>query len=151
MAQQPTPTFLPGKSHEQRRLVGYSPQGCKELDTNEMTQHLRTQRQKVDSRSQKQTGRGINTGYCSMVTKFLIKVMKKQRSQNTVNVVQFSHSVVCNSVTPWTATHQAFLFITNSEFIQTHVHRVSDAIQPSHPLPSPSHAFNHSQHQGLFQ
>ena len=35
---------------------------------------------------------------------------------------------------------------------QTHVHRVSDAIQPSHPLTSPSpHAFNLSQHQGLFQ
>ena len=27
---------------------------------------------------------------------------------------------------------------TNSEFTQTHVHRVSDAIQPSHPLSSPS-------------
>ena len=37
------------------------------------------------------------------------------------------------------------------EFIQTHVHRVSDAIQPSHPLSSPSPpAFNPSQHQGLF-
>ena len=35
---------------------------------------------------------------------------------------------------------------------QTHVHRVSDAIQPSHPLLSPSPApFNLSQHQGLFQ
>ena len=38
------------------------------------------------------------------------------------------------------------------EFAQTHVHWVSDAIQPSHPLspPSPS-ALNLSQHQGLFQ
>ena len=37
------------------------------------------------------------------------------------------------------------------EFIQTHVHRVGDAIQPSHPLLSPSPpAFNLSQHQGLF-
>ena len=35
---------------------------------------------------------------------------------------------------------------------QTHVHRVSDAIQPSHPLSSPSPpAPNPSQHQGLFQ
>ena len=34
---------------------------------------------------------------------------------------------------------------------QTHVHDVSDAIQPSHPLSSPSPpAFNLSQHQGLF-
>ena len=38
------------------------------------------------------------------------------------------------------------------EFTQTQVHRVSDAIQPSHPLASPSPpAFNLSQHQGLFQ
>ena len=39
-----------------------------------------------------------------------------------------------------------------SEFTQTHSHRVGDAIQPSHPLSSPSlPAFNLSQHQGLFQ
>ena len=37
-------------------------------------------------------------------------------------------------------------------FTQTHVHRVGDAIQPSHPLSSPSPpAPNPSQHQGLFQ
>ena len=32
-AWQPTPVFLPGKSHEQRNLVGYSSWGCKESDT----------------------------------------------------------------------------------------------------------------------
>ena len=38
------------------------------------------------------------------------------------------------------------------EFTQTHVHWVGDAIQPSHPLLSPSPpAFNLSQHQGLFK
>jgi len=38
------------------------------------------------------------------------------------------------------------------EFTQTHVHQVSDAIQPSHPLSSPSpFAPNPSQHQSLFQ
>ena len=38
------------------------------------------------------------------------------------------------------------------EFTQTHVHRVSDAVQPSHPLSSPSPpAPNTSQHQSLFQ
>ena len=38
------------------------------------------------------------------------------------------------------------------EFTQTHVHPVGDAIQPSHPLSSPSPpAPNPSQHQGLFQ
>ena len=38
------------------------------------------------------------------------------------------------------------------ELTQTHVHQVSDAIQPSHPLLSPSPpTFNLFQHQGLFQ
>ena len=38
------------------------------------------------------------------------------------------------------------------EFTQTHVHPVGDAIQPSHPLSSPSPpAPNPSQHQSLFQ
>ena len=32
---QPTPVFLPGKSHRQRSLVGHSPWGCKELDMTE--------------------------------------------------------------------------------------------------------------------
>ena len=42
--------------------------------------------------------------------------------------------------------HHQFLELT-----QTHVHRVSDAIQPSHPLLSPSPpVFNLSQHEGLF-
>ena len=40
----------------------------------------------------------------------------------------------------------------HSELAQTHAHRVSDAIQPSHPLVPPSPpAFNLSQHQVLFQ
>ena len=54
--------------------------------------------------------------------------------------------------TPWTAACHASLSITNPEFTQTHVHRVGDAIQPSHPLSSPSpSALNLSQHQGLFK
>ena len=37
------------------------------------------------------------------------------------------------------------------EFVQIHVHWASDAIQPSHPLSSPTLALSLSQHQGLFQ
>ena len=49
--------------------------------------------------------------------------------------------------TPGLTVHHQLL-----ESTQTHVHRVSDAIQPSHPLSSPSPpALNLSQHQGLFQ
>ena len=49
--------------------------------------------------------------------------------------------------TPGLPVHHQLL-----EFTQTHVRWVGDAIQPSHPLSSPSPpAFNLSQHQGLFQ
>ena len=37
---QPTPVLFPGKSHGQRNLVGYSPLGCKELDTTEQLHFL---------------------------------------------------------------------------------------------------------------
>ena len=66
--------------------------------------------------------------------------------------VQFSCLVVSNSLWPhglsmpgFTAHHQF------PALAQTHFHRVSDAIQPSHPLSSPSPpAFSLFQHQGLF-
>ena len=52
--------------------------------------------------------------------------------------------------TPWTAAHQACLSFTISpSLFITHVHWVSDAIQPSHPLSPTSPALNLSQHQGL--
>ena len=36
---QPDPVFLSGESHGQRSPMGYGPQGCKELNTTEATQH----------------------------------------------------------------------------------------------------------------
>ena len=52
-----------------------------------------------------------------------------------------------NHSTPRLPVHHQLL-----KFTQTHAHWVSDAIQPSHPLSSPSPpAFNLSQHQGLFK
>ena len=52
-----------------------------------------------------------------------------------------------NCSTPGLPVHHQLL-----EFTQTHIHRVNDAIQPSHPLASPSPpAPNPSQHQSLFQ
>ena len=55
--------------------------------------------------------------------------------------------------TPWTIAHQASLSITNSQsLLKLMSCDVGDAIQPSHPLSSPSSpAFNLSQHQGLFK
>ena len=51
-----------------------------------------------------------------------------------------------NCSTPGLLVHHQLL-----EFTQTHVHCVRDAIEPSHPLSSPSPAPNPSQHQSLFQ
>ena len=65
------------------------------------------------------------------------------------SVIQ-SSSTLCdpmNCSTPGLPVHHQLL-----EFIQTHVHRVSDAIQPSHPLSSPSPpASNPSQNRSLSQ
>ena len=80
-------------------------------------------------------------------------IQKKKISWHLVPSVQFSHSVVCDSVTPWTAACQSFLSITNSRSL---FKLISIAwVMPSNHLilccpPFPP-AFNLSQHQGLFQ
>ena len=77
--------------------------------------------------------------------------LSSQMSIDDCSVQSLSH--VRLFVTPWIAARQASLVYHQLlEFTQTHVHWVSDAIQPSHPLLSPSPpAPNPSQHQGLFQ
>ena len=66
------------------------------------------------------------------------------------STVTQSCPTLCNSMdcsTPGFPVHHQL-----PELAQTHVHQVSDAIQPSHPLSSPSPpAFNLSQHQALFK
>ena len=71
----------------------------------------------------------------------------------------FSHFVIqslsVDSVTPWTAAHQASLYFTVSQTLlklMSIKYNMSDAIQPSHPPSSPSPpALNLSQHRGIFQ
>ena len=71
--------------------------------------------------------------------------------QGKVNVSQFSCSVMSDSLQPHGLQHTRLLCPSPTP-TQTHVHWVSDAIQPSHPLSSPSPpTFNLSQYQGLFQ
>ena len=74
---------------------------------------------------------------------------KTIRSDQIRSVAQ-SCPTLCNPMNrsmPGLPVHHHLL-----EFTQTHVHRVSDDIQPSHPLSSPSPpAPNPSQHQSLFQ
>ena len=67
---------------------------------------------------------------------------------------QISHSVVSDSSRPHESQHARPPPVHHQlpEFTETHVHRVSDDIQPSHPLSFPSPpAPNPSQHQSLFQ
>ena len=92
-------------------------------------------------------------------------VKKKYSDQLKLHVAQVSNKKACsvefssvtqlcptlcnpmNCSTPGLPVHRKLL-----EFTQTHVHQVGDAIQPSHPLLSPSPpAPNPTQHQGLFQ
>ena len=110
---QPTPVFLPGKSHGQRSMEGYSPGVAKSQ------RWLSTQ--------------AHNRNMC-------------------YRLLLLSCSVVSNSLWPQGLQHAklSVLYLL-PEFAQTHVHWVSDAIQPSHPLSPPSPpAFNLSHHQGLF-
>ena len=77
------------------------------------------------------------------------KIKGGRRSDQIRSVAQ-SCPTLCDPVnhsTPGLPVHHQV-----PEFTQTHIHRVSDAIQPSHPLSSPSPpAPNPSQHQSLYQ
>ena len=68
-------------------------------------------------------------------------------------IIQFSRSVMSYSLWPHGLQHTRLPCPSpTSELAQIHVRWVSDAVQPSHPLSSPSSpAFNPSQHQGLFK
>ena len=88
---------------------------------------------------------------------FNLAVFGKDESNFRKNNIMFQFSSVAQSCptlcdpmncsTPGLPVHQQL-----PEFTQTHVHWVSDAIQPSHPLSSPSPpALNLSQHQGLIK
>ena len=65
-----------------------------------------------------------------------------------VSSVAQSCPKLCNPMdcsTPGLRVHHQLLELT-----QTHVHRVGEALQPPHPLSSPSPTFSVSQHQGFF-
>ena len=73
--------------------------------------------------------------------------------QNSVHSIQFSRPVMSDSLRPHEPQHaRPPCPPPTPRVYSTHVHQVGDAIQPSHPLSSPSSpAPNPSQHQGLFQ
>ena len=83
------------------------------------------------------------------------KVSQEEKNKYCISSVQFSSvaqscPTLCNPMNhskPDLPVHHQL-----PESTQTHFHQVGDAIQPSHPLSSPSPAaLNLSQHQGLFK
>ena len=131
----PTLVFLPGESHGLRRLVGYSPWDCRvrhDWVTNTFT-------------------------WVYIIIYMSTYYTYICRSHTYIYYIytyyQFSCSVVPKSLQLHGLQHTRLpVHHQFPKLTQTHVHQVSDAIQQSHPLLSPSlPAFNLSQHQGLFQ
>ena len=118
-------------------LAGYSPWGRWESDTTEQL----TQEYNVKH--------GDYSQY-DITVLCVWKLLRQKILKVPVAVVQ-SLCHVCLQP-QWTVAHQASLSFTISWNLLKHVHRLGDAIQPSHPQSPPSPpAFNLSQHRGLFQ
>ena len=95
----------------------------------------------------------LNDTYISTIAFNINEFNAPTKRHRLVQSVQFSRSVVLtlcdpmNHSMPGLPVHHQLL-----KFTQPHVHQVGDAIQPPHPLLSPSPpALNLSQHQGLFK
>ena len=137
---QPTPVFLPGKSQGWGSLVGCRLWGRIESDTTEATQ----QQWMVHC----QGVRSHSWHWCQLSVSMLF-LWASPSVQFSFSSVAQSCPTFCdpmNRSMPGLPVHHQL-----PEFTQTHVHRVSYAIQPSHPLSSPSPpAPNPAQHQSLF-
>ena len=103
------------------------------------------------------TNRGVHSGLTDSPAEFLSSVSPHSISWDglVLQPVRFS-SVTQLCPTLWDTLNCSKpdfpVHRQHPEIAQTHVHSFGDAIQPSHPLSSPSPpAFNLSQHQGLFQ
>ena len=159
----PTPVFLPGEFHEQRSLVAYTVCGCKNLNTTEqliLPVHFHFSLTKLKAFWVQGSWLIFLPFIPYPCTRIFINPQKPTALLNE-HFVHPTHSVQFSSVaqscptlcdpmnrsTPGLPVHHQL-----PEFTQTYVHRVSDAIQPSHPPSSPSPpAPNPSQHQSLFQ
>ena len=76
-AWQPTPSVLPGESHGQRSLVGYSPQGCKESDMTEATQHACRGYGRKQSTSSKLASNHIFVSHLAGAGKVILQLHEK--------------------------------------------------------------------------
>ena len=106
----------------------------------------------------------LSNGHRNGKGRFFISIIKKGNAKECSNyctIAFISHNSKFSSVAqscltlrdPMNRSTTGLLaHCQHPELIQTHVHWVRDAIQPSSPLSSPSPpAFNLSQHQGIFQ
>ena len=90
--------------------------------------------------------------FCCLAYRIIVTIFLNSIDMRSVQFTSVTQSclTLCDSMdccTPGFPIHHQ-----HSELAQTQVHRVDDAMQPSHPLSSPSpSAFNLSHHQGLFQ
>ena len=121
---QPTPVLLPGKFHRQRRLAGYSPWGCKELDTTEQLTHI------------------------SLTVKG--HTLKASHPWHVLQL--FGRPVMSNSLWPQDCSTEGLPVPHHLlKFAQVHAHCIGDAIQPRHALtPSSASALNLSRHHRLW-
>ena len=136
---QPTPVFLPGKSHGQRSLTGYS---RKRVGHNVVTKQQ--QQQQITMGKLKSYKQQNETGPLSYIT---------YKNKLKIDSVQFSRSVVSDSLQCYGLQHARSPCPSPTPRVYSNSCTLSgDAIQPSHSLSSPSPpTFSHSQHQGLFK
>ena len=99
----------------------------------------------------------LSSGHRTGKGQFSFQSQRMSMSQNVQTTIQFtsvpfSCSVVSDPLRPHELQHARPPCLSPTlESTQTHLHCVSDAIQPSHPLSSPSPVFNLSQDQGLLK
>jgi len=116
--------FLPGKMHGQRSLAGYSPWGHKRV--------------RHDWSNLAHTHMGIymhiythtHTHAHTHIYIYIYTYISVQFSSVTQSYLTLCDPIICS--TPGLPVHHHLL-----EFTQIHIHQVSDAIQPSHPMSSP--------------
>ena len=141
------------QQHKRRLYTWTSPDSQHQ---NQIDYILCSQRGSSSTQSAKtRPGADYGSNHELLIAKFRLKLKKVGKTTRPFSSVQFSSvdqscSTLCdpmNHSTPGLPVHHQL-----PEFTQTHVHRVGDAMQPSHPLSSPSPPTpNSSQHQNLFQ
>ena len=104
---QPTPIFLPGKSHGQRSLVGCSPWGHKELDTTERVNNNKSHYTTLQQKPGK---------FSTCVQLHLKEKLYQTKLEDPTSISSYPRLVCMGAqwlshvqlfATPWTAAHQA--------------------------------------------